>query len=46
MNHSDPEFWGQKTHHRLINESVFGVFHELGVCWTLESNMWDGTWAP
>lgn len=46
MNHSNPEFWGQKTHHRLINEPVFVIFHKLGVHWTLESNMWDSTWVP
>lgn len=46
MNHPDPECWGQKTHHRLINEPVLIIFYELGVHWTPESNMWDGTWVP
>lgn len=43
MNHSNPEFWEQKTHHRLINRPMFALFHELGVHWTFGYNTWDGT---
>lgn len=46
MNHSDPDFWGQKTHHRLINKPMFVISPELQVHRNLESNMWDGTWVP
>lgn len=46
MNHSNPDFWGQKTHHRLINKPMFVIFPELHVHWTAESNMWDSTWVP
>lgn len=46
MNHLSPDLWGQKTHHRLINKPMFVLFPELQVHWTLESNMWDGTWVP
>lgn len=46
MNHSDPDFWGQKTHHRLKKKPVFVILPELQVRWALESNMWDGTWVP
>lgn len=31
LNESDPGFWGQKTHHRLINKPVFVLFPELQV---------------
>lgn len=40
MNHSDPDFWEPKTHHRLINKPMFVTFPELQVLWTLESIMW------
>lgn len=46
LNESDPDFWGQKAHHRLINKPLFVLFPELQVHWTLESSMWDGTWVP
>lgn len=46
MNHSDPDFWEHKTHHRFINIPMFITFPELQVLWTLESTVWDGTWVP